>query len=84
MINYNIFFTPKKTLLQVDLEQYETPAHIASHMLWGAYLKGDIEGRRVGDLGAGCGMLSVGAGALGAESVTGWVFRFRFFINKFM
>uniref|UniRef100_A0A336KU10 Methyltransferase-like protein 5 n=1 Tax=Culicoides sonorensis TaxID=179676 RepID=A0A336KU10_CULSO len=62
------FETPK-----VQLEQYATPAHIASHMLYTIEANyQDIEGKLVADLGSGCGMLSVGAFLLGAAHVTGF------------
>jgi putative methylase len=35
-------------------------------------MKGDIEGKRVVDLGCGTGMLAIGAALLGAETVTGF------------
>lgn len=57
---------------KVELEQYATGAHIAArmiHMVEGTY--GDIEGRRVGDFGCGCGTLGIGAALLGAGHVVG-------------
>lgn len=54
-----------------DLEQYSTPAVIAADMLYIAHSFGDIEGRKVVDLGCGGGILSIGAALLGAERVTG-------------
>ncbi len=54
-----------------DLEQYSTPAVIAADMLYIAHSFGDIEGRKVVDLGCGGGILSIGATLLGAEKVTG-------------
>ena len=53
------------------LEQYQTPAPLAARLLYHALMKGDIEGKRVVDLGCGTGMLAIGAALLGAESVTG-------------
>ncbi|MDD1694460.1 MAG: METTL5 family protein [Methanoregula sp.] len=53
------------------LEQYQTPAPLASRMLYHALMKGDIEGKRVCDLGCGTGVLAIGAALLGAKSVTG-------------
>lgn len=53
------------------LEQYQTPAPLAARLLYHALMKGDIEGKRVVDLGCGPGMLAIGAVLLGAESVTG-------------
>jgi putative methylase len=53
------------------LEQYQTPASLAARLLYHALMKGDIEGRRVCDLGTGTGVLAIGASLLGAASVTG-------------
>ena len=53
------------------LEQYPTPAHIASDVLWEAHGAGDIEGRAVADLGCGNGIFSIGAKLLGAERAMG-------------
>ncbi len=53
------------------LEQYQTPATVAARLLFHAYMKGDIEGRTVCDLGCGTGILSIGACLLGASRVTG-------------
>jgi len=53
------------------LEQYQTPASLAARLLYHALMKGDIEGKRVSDLGCGTGVLAIGAALLGAASVTG-------------
>ncbi len=53
------------------LEQYQTPAPLAARLLYHALMKGDIEGKRVCDLGCGTGVLAIGAALLGAESVVG-------------
>jgi putative methylase len=53
------------------LEQYQTPATLAARLLYHALMKGDIEGKSVGDLGCGTGVLAIGAALLGAERVTG-------------
>ena len=53
------------------LEQYATSPHIASRMLHVAQTQfEDIEGCMIADLGAGCGILSIGALLLGASQVT--------------
>jgi putative methylase len=52
-------------------EQYSTPADIASDMLWTAFMDGDIQGKRVADLGCGTGILGIGASLLGADEVFG-------------
>jgi putative methylase len=56
---------------RASLEQYQTPAPLAARLLFHALMKGDIEGKRVCDLGCGTGVLAIGAALLGAESVTG-------------
>ncbi|KAL7305772.1 hypothetical protein TKK_0002022 [Trichogramma kaykai] len=53
------------------LEQYATSPHIASRMLYVAQNQyEDIQDCLVADLGAGCGVLSIGALMLGAGHVT--------------
>lgn len=54
---------------RLELEQYVTPPDVAASLLWEANLAGHIEGRVVADLGAGTGMLTIGALLLGAERV---------------
>ena len=56
---------------RASLEQYQTPAPLAARLLYHALMKGDIEGKRVADLGCGTGILAIGAALLGAEAVTG-------------
>ncbi|ASJ01081.1 METTL5 family protein [Thermococcus gorgonarius] len=51
------------------LEQYRTPGNVAAELLWLAYSLGDLRGKIVADLGAGTGVLSIGAALLGAEKV---------------
>lgn len=50
----------------VELEQYRTPPELAATVIWTAYMQGDLEGK-VADLGAGTGMLGLGAALLDAE-----------------
>ncbi len=52
-----------------ELEQYRTPGDVAAELLWLAYSAGDIPEKVVADLGAGTGVLSIGATLLGAEKV---------------
>lgn len=54
---------------RADLEQYATPADVAAHVVHRADLEGDLRGRTVVDLGAGTGMLALGAAARGPERV---------------
>ena len=53
------------------LEQYTTPASLAARLLFHAAMNGDIGGKRIGDLGCGTGILSIGAALLGACEVVG-------------
>ncbi len=53
------------------LEQYQTPAPVAAHLLTLARDDGCIRGKRVVDLGCGTGILAAGAALLGASEVTG-------------
>lgn len=57
---------------RIELEQYITPSRIAAELVWLAYLKGDIEGKRVYDLGCGTGRLAIGCALMGANEVTGF------------
>jgi putative methylase len=56
---------------KVHLEQYTTSAHIAADVLWNAYSLGDIDGKKVIDLGCGTGVFTIGAALLGAREVIG-------------
>ena len=53
---------------EASLEQYETPAVLASDLLHLAWSHGDLEGR-VLDLGCGTGILGIGAAVYGASVV---------------
>jgi len=55
----------------INLEQYQTPAEIASDILFIAYQFGDIENKTVLDLGCGTGIFSIGANILGAKKIIG-------------
>ncbi|XP_037825266.1 rRNA N6-adenosine-methyltransferase METTL5 [Lucilia sericata] len=58
---------------KIKLEQYPTPPHIASCVLYNIQAQfEDLEGKLVGDLGAGCGMLSIGSFLLGAQLTVGF------------
>ncbi len=54
---------------KLELEQYPTDPDLASEILWTAYLKGDIKNKVIVDLGAGTGILGIGALILGAKKV---------------
>jgi len=56
---------------QLGLEQYPTPPDLAAHVIHLADLQGDIAGRTVIDLGAGTGMLTLGAALRGPARVVG-------------
>lgn len=58
---------------KILLEQYATPSHIASVMLYTIQSKyGDLENKLVADIGCGCGMLSIGSFLLGAQHTIGF------------
>ncbi len=59
------FPTPKP-----QLEQYPTDSEVAASLLWDAYMTGDIEDKNILDLGAGTGILGIGALLLRARHVT--------------
>ena len=46
---------------KVELEQYPTSAHIASHILMTAESAGDIKDKIIADLGVGCGIFTIGS-----------------------
>ncbi|EHR78960.1 DNA methylase [Thermococcus litoralis DSM 5473] len=52
-----------------ELEQYRTPGNVAAELLWLAHSLGEIEGKVIADLGAGTGVLSIGASLMGAKKV---------------
>lgn len=54
---------------KLNLEQYQTEAHIASDFLWNVFMGGDIENKVIADFGCGNGILGIGALLLGAKKV---------------
>ncbi len=56
---------------KVGLEQYTTPAVIASDLVWNAFSLGDIENRNVIDLGCGTGVFAIASALMGAASSVG-------------
>lgn len=66
-----IFLSRLKTFEKPKLqpEQYQTDSEAAAEILWFAAMKGDIKDKTIADLGAGNGILGIGALALGAGKV---------------
>ncbi len=54
---------------RAELEQYQTPPHIAAKILYRALSDDCIEGKVVADFGCGNGIFAIGASLLGAEKV---------------
>ncbi|MBN1157569.1 methyltransferase [Candidatus Woesearchaeota archaeon] len=54
---------------EIKLEQYSTDSEIAASVLWNALLIGDIKCKTIADLGAGTGILGIGAMLVGAKKV---------------
>lgn len=55
---------------KISLEQYMTNPDVAAELLWSLSMKGFIKEKEIIDLGAGTGMLGIGAILLGAKKVT--------------
>ena len=53
----------------ISLEQYPTDSEIAATVLWQAHMNRDLLDKKVADLGAGTGILGIGALILGAKFV---------------
>ncbi len=53
---------------KIQAEQYLTPSNIAAEILWSAKMQGDIENKVVCDMGAGNGILGIGASLIGAKA----------------
>jgi putative methylase len=56
---------------KLRFEEYSLDPQSASTILYTAFSQGDIQGRKVVDLGSGGGILSIGAAILGARRVVG-------------
>lgn len=56
---------------RAPLEQYHTPPELAASIVHLADVQGDVEGRTVVDLGAGTGMLTLGAALRAPERAVG-------------
>ncbi len=52
---------------KIKFEQYMTPPEIAAFMIHYAWMKGEIENKKIIDIGAGTGMLGIGAAFLGGN-----------------
>ncbi|MBI2133860.1 methyltransferase [Candidatus Woesearchaeota archaeon] len=48
-------------------EQYMTDSETAAEVIWTAYMKGDLKGKSIADLGCGTGILGIGCLLLGAK-----------------
>lgn len=58
---------------KILLEQYITPSHIASNLLFTIQNNyDDLKGKLIGDLGCGTGMLSMGSVILGGAHIVGF------------
>lgn len=56
---------------KLKFEEYSLDPKSASTILYTAFSQGDVQGKRVIDLGSGTGILSIGAAILGARCVVG-------------
>eukprot|EP01094_Clydonella_sp_ATCC50884_P020097 TRINITY_DN4097_c0_g1_i1.p1 TRINITY_DN4097_c0_g1~~TRINITY_DN4097_c0_g1_i1.p1 ORF type:complete len:220 (-),score=59.43 TRINITY_DN4097_c0_g1_i1:87-746(-) len=57
---------------KILLEQYPTSPEIAAHVLYAMEMTyDDVDSKAVVDLGCGCGMLSIAAAIMGADTVIG-------------
>ena len=55
----------------VELEQYATQPNLAAEVLYTSWLRGEVEGMKIADLGCGSGTFAVGASLLGAKEAVG-------------
>ena len=54
---------------KISLEQYITPPALAADLVFTAYMQGDIEGKKIVDLGTGTGILGIGASLINGNVV---------------
>ena len=52
----------------IEYEQYPTPPHLAAQIVQMMHSHGDVQGKAVGDLGLGCGILTIAAHLMGSAS----------------
>ncbi len=52
---------------KVGLEQYSTPAIIASDLIWNAFSLGDVENKNIADLGCGTGIFAIASALMGSN-----------------
>lgn len=53
----------------LELEQYVTPPEIVSQLVWTAFLRGEVAGKKAVDLGCGTGRFCAALSYLGAECI---------------
>jgi len=51
-----------------DLEQHDTPSEIAAEIIWAGFMTDDIKDKTIADLGAGSGILGIGALLMDAKN----------------
>jgi len=54
---------------KLRLEQYATPGDLVATVVWDAYMRGEVVGRKVIDLGCGTGRFSLAVATLGGYSI---------------
>jgi predicted RNA methylase len=52
----------------IGYEQYPTPPHLAAQIAQMMHSYGDVQGKAVGDLGVGCGILTIATHLMGSAS----------------
>jgi len=67
MVELAISKIPRSQGLKRRLEQYPTPSWIVAHVVWKAFMNGDVEAKAVADLGCGDGRLLYASFLMGAR-----------------
>ncbi len=57
------------TAPSMELEQYDTPAHIAADWIWSMAMKGEVAGKIILDAACGPGILGIGLLLMGARKI---------------